>query len=606
LDCRRVASALKNIFINNTLFTFRHHNQNDESTDEPLDVEAARAKVGVTAPLERSKGMDQQGQQVVAREDAGASGFEHAGRAVYRRIRAIAALPILFGLSTAAIVLPLPDRYEASAVIQIDPRQKSAAEAASDGLESNAEQHTIESEIETLRSAHIVNRVVDELGLGADPEFAIRWPKAQINKLLRLPSPTRAAEVSDRLVVSRIRNTLLLDVRFSANDPAKAARIANTIVDAYLKDQADDKWRPATSTAPATVGGPSTEASGAGARLTASERVFETLVAQYGQSLQVPSARIVKIAEPPRAAAAPQRKSLIALAAASGLIIATAMALLLELSAPGSADTHNVQKAFACPYMTSVPATFSDDAGQLPTTRAARLVLAEPTGQYAEAIRNAGHELDRCRGGAPALVVLVVSALPGEGSELFASNLAHHLAVGGGSPLLVDADLRMKGLTRQLVGHSGRGLLDQIASHQPVEEAILRDGVTGLHFLPASGPAPIPLSVPSALRSPALADAIAMLRGHFATIILSAPPLLPVSDARVLAELADQIVFVTAWHKTPRPLARKALTSLGANQRKVVGAVLTDVADEAGVSIMSFAEIFNEIRRSAWFADRAA
>jgi succinoglycan biosynthesis transport protein ExoP len=561
----------------------------------------------VTTPLERSESMDQQGQQFDAHEGGGALCFEHAGRAVYRRIKAIAALPILFGLSTAGIVLSLPDRYEASAVIQIDPRQKSAAEAASYSQESNAEQHTLEGEIETLRSARIVDRVVGELGLGADPEFAVGWLKAQINKLLRLQASPQAAAVSDKLVVSRIRNTLLLDVRFSSNDPAKAARIANAVAAAYLKDQTEDKWRSATNAfAPAAVGGMRTDAAGASGKLTASERVFETLVAQYGQSLQLPGARIVKNAEPPRAPAAPWRKSLVAMAAASGLIIATALALLLELSAPGGADTHNVQKAFACPHMTSVPATFSDDAGQQPVTRAARLVLAEPSGQYAEAIRNADHELDRCRGGAPALVVLVVSALPGEGAELFASNLAHHLAMSGGSPLLVDADLRMKALTRQLAGQSLRGLLDQIASHQPVDEAILRDGVTGLHFLPASGPAPIPLSVPSALRSPALAHAIATLREHFETIILSAPPLLPVSDARVLADLSDQIVFVTAWHKTPRQIARKALTSLGANQRKVVGAVLTDVSDEADVSIMSFADIFNEIRRVSWFADRAA
>ena len=164
----------------------------------------------------------------------------------------------------------------------------------------------------------------------------------------------------------------------------------------------------------------------------------------------------------------------------------------------------------------------------------------------------------------------------------------------------------MKALTRQLAGQSVRGLLDQIASHQPVEEAILRDGTTGLHFLPASGMAPIPLSVPSALRAAAFANAIAGLRERFATIILSAPPMLPVGDARVLADLADQIVFVTAWHKTPRQLAKQALTSLGVNQRKVVGAVLTDVADETDVSIMSFADIFDEICRAASFAARAA
>ena len=564
---------------------------------------------GVTAPLERSGSMDQQGLELDENEGGEASRFEHARRAVYRRIKAIAALPILFGLCTAGIVLSLSDRYDASAVIQIDPRQKSAAEAASDNQGPQTDQHTIESEIAMLRSAPIVRRVIDELGLGTDAEFGARWPATQINKVLRFQSPPQTdtqAAVSGRIAVSRIRNTLLLSVSFSSSDPVKAARIANAIADAYLKDQVEAKWRSAaTALAPGSTGGLSTDASGAGGKVIASERVFETLVAQYGQSLQLPGARIVEKAEPPRVAAAPKRKSLVAMAAATGLIIAIALALLLEMSAPVGAKTHNVQQTLLCPHMTSIPAMFADAATQ-PPTRAARLVLAEPGGQYAEAIRNACAELQSRSGGVPSRVVLVVSALPGEGAELFASNLAHHLAVAGGSPLLVDADLRMKALTRQLAGQSVRGLLDQIASHQPVEDAILRDGTTGLHFLPASGLAPIPLSVPSALRSSAFANAVAGLRERFATIVLSAPPMLPVGDARVLADLADQIVFVTAWHKTPRQLAKQALTSLGANQRKVVGAVLTDVADEADVVIMSFADIFDEIRRAASFTVRAA
>jgi len=103
-----------------------------------------------------------------------------------------------------------------------------------------------------------------------------------------------------------------------------------------------------------------------------------------------------------------------------------------------------------------------------------------------------------------------------------------------------------------------------------------------------------------------MADAMITLKERFETIVLSAPPLLPVTDGRVLADLADQIVFVTAWHKTPRQLARTALTSLGANQRKVAGAVLTDVADASEETIMSFADIFAEIRRATSFSQRAA
>ena len=162
------------------------------------------------------------------------------------------------------------------------------------------------------------------------------------------------------------------------------------------------------------------------------------------------------------------------------------------------------------------PAMSADPAAPAPTWPLRR-IFTEPAGLYAEAIRNACQALERHRKGAPSRLVLVVSALPGEGAELFASNLAHYYAISGSPSLLVDADLRMKSLTRQLAGASRCGLLDQIASQSPIEEAILRDGMTGLYFLPASGPAPIPLSVPSALRSPAMADAIVTLKERFAT-----------------------------------------------------------------------------------------
>ena len=386
------------------------------------------------APLQRSGSMDQQGLELDEHEGGGASGFEHARRAVYKRIKAIAALPILFGLCTAGIVLSLPDRYDASAVIQIDPRQKSAAEAASDKEGPKSDQHTIESEIARLRSAPMIHRVSDELGLGNDTEFVASWPRSLVSKVLRFRSPARTDTqdaVAGRLAVSRIRNTLLLSVRFSSNDPAKAARIANAIADAYLEDQIEAKWRSAAaSLTPASTGGLSTDASGIEGKVTASERVFESLVAKYGQSLQLPGARIVEKAEPPRVAAAPKRKALVAMAAAAGLVIAIALALLLEMSAPGGAKTHNVQQTLLCPHMTSIPAMFEGAAAH-PPTRAARLVLAEPAGQYAEAIRNASIELQSQCSGEPSRVVLVVSALSGEGAELFASNLAHHLAVAG-------------------------------------------------------------------------------------------------------------------------------------------------------------------------------
>jgi Mrp family chromosome partitioning ATPase/capsular polysaccharide biosynthesis protein len=554
--------------------------------------------------------MDHQSQQRDEHDSGEGLSFAHARRAVYKRLKAVAALPIAAALLTTAVVLVLPNRYDASVVVQIDPRQKSANAAAAETAEPVAVQRTIESEIDALQSAPIIDRVIDELGLAGDPEIKPSLPAFLRGLMQRSPGErdTEAA-VRDRLWVSRLRNTLLVTVRFSSRDAGKSARIANAIAGAYLRAEAQAKLA-ADGAAPVGDDHHSAGADTANAddMATASERVFQSLVAQYAPNLQVPGARVVTRAEPPRAPAAPKRKQLVAISFAAGLVVAIALALLLELKAPASAKSRNVEQALACPHMTSVPVIAGQDDAEAPA-RAARLVLAKPACDYAEAVRNACNELQRRRTAAPSRLVLVVSALPGEGAELFASNMAHHLAITGASPLLVDADLRMKALTRQLAGHCGHGLLDQIASHRPVEDAILRDGVTGLHFLPAAGPAPTPLAIASALRSAAFTEAIQSLKQRFATIIVAAPPLLPVSDARVIADLADQIVFVTAWQKTPRALAQKALTSLGANQRKVTGAVLTDVSEGADAEMMSFADIFQEIRRATaavTYDDRAA
>ena len=75
-----------------------------------------------------------------------------------------------------------------------------------------------------------------------------------------------------------------------------------------------------------------------------------------------------------------------------------------------------------------------------------------------------------------------------------------------------------------------------------------------------------------------MALALNELKGQFDTIVMSVPPLMPVIDGRILADYADQIVFVVAWQKTPKQLAKTAIKTLGINDRKLAGIVLNDVA----------------------------
>ena len=539
------------------------------------------------------------GQQTAAGVKRGKRfGFASLRPAVVKRAKAVVAVPIVAALAASAIVVLIPDHYTASVVIQTEPHQKPATETdpatSSETLASEADRQEIEKQIEFLRSAPVIDRVVSELQLAKDPEFKTRPLLARVASLLQSPAPeaeTRDA-VANGLSVSRVRSTLLLSVQFKSRDAEKSARIANAIAGEYLAQKH-------------AVAATDSAIKHSSAMPTASERVFASLIDQYGLSRAMSGAHIVVAAEPSRRPAGPKRIRIIAIVGVSALVFALALALLLEREA--LLRTRKVEEMLACPHMTSVPVMASNDDARTPA-RGARMIIAEPQCPYAEAVRNACRELAQRADGDAARVILVTSALAGEGSELFASNIAHYIAVDGHESLLIDCDFRTKGLTRQLTPRNTGGLLDQIASKQPIENVILRDSLTGVHFLPASGPAPIPLTVTAALRSAGFSEAIAGLKARFSTIVLAAPPLLPMTDARVLAELADQIVFLTAWHRTPRALAKNALALLEGNQRKVVGAVLTDISEDRDAGVMSLAAIFDEIRRAARMpiADRAA
>lgn len=535
--------------------------------------------------------MDQQHRQI-ERQDGDESIAALMRVAIYKRAKAVAAFPIVVALCAAAVAMTLPVRYDATAVIQIDPRQKSKP-ATPETAGHELKQETIDAEVSAVTSTPVLRTAIDALHLDNDPEFTPRGPSSWLSRTLG-SSPTQDIEaaLASRLSVSRMRNTLLVGIRMSSSDPAKSARIANAVAASYLKEWSATKS--SAETAATMLGQRLKDDLDGDGIVSQSERVFASFLAQYAQNSEVPGPSIVTAAVPPREATAARPARTAAIAFAVAILAAAGLALLLEIRT--STRASRVRSAFACPRMTALPMIEARDAT---SSRACRFVLAEPEGAYAEAVRETCRELEKRRSGSPSRLTLVVSALPGEGAECLASNIAHQYAIAGHTPLLIDADFRAAALTQQLAGNSASGFLDRMAGRKPVANAILRDCATGLHFLPACGPSPIPIPVRDILRSKAFADAIAALRKDFVTIVMAAPPLLKADDARILADLADDIVFVTAWQKTPKRVARQALSKIAGCQAKIVGAALTDIAAREDTAIMSLYEVLAEMKAVA-------
>lgn len=327
-----------------------------------------------------------------------------------------------------------------------------------------------------------------------------------------------------------------------------------------------------------------------------SRQIYEVLLSRYkqnaaNQSLQLPDARIVEFADTPTSPAAPKRKQIVALAALGGLALGLALILALEFAAPGIGRPEEAENLLALEHISSLPRLerASDEAGD--PLRATRLMIAAPTSGFAEAIRALRREVDVRQVEPGPRIILIAASLPGEGASVVASNLAHYYAQTGDRVVLIDADLRRANLTRQLAPRRSAGLAEALNGTIPAEHAVLRDQLTNLHFLPANGGGPAPARQAELLATAAMPTVLGRLKSQFDTIIIDAPPLLPVIDTRIIADYADQIVFVMAWRRTPKQLARKAMKLLSVNEDRITGVVVnkvdTDVlADDSGIELI--------------------
>jgi capsular exopolysaccharide synthesis family protein len=173
-----------------------------------------------------------------------------------------------------------------------------------------------------------------------------------------------------------------------------------------------------------------------------------------------------------------------------------------------------------------------------------------------------------------AQVIALTSALPGEGKTMTSCCLAHVLAEGGARTLLIDCDMRRRGISRQFnVGPDHPGLIE------------ILDGTAALeidHLIQDRMLCVIPLGANSAdserlLTGPLFAQLLDRMRGKFDRIILDLPPILPIAATRTLATRADAVVMVAKWRETSSFAIRTARSRLPKNLVNVVGVALNQV-----------------------------
>ncbi len=213
--------------------------------------------------------------------------------------------------------------------------------------------------------------------------------------------------------------------------------------------------------------------------------------------------------------------------------------------------------------------------------KASLITLSDQKSAAAEAFRTLRTNIIFANIDQPLKTLLVTSAAPLDGKSLTLANLAVVMAQGGRSTILVDCDLRRPSL-HEIFGVPGQpGLTDMVLNNNDTPPLVATD-VEGLQLLPAGTSNVNPADL---LTSPRMEAVIASLKSRADFVLFDAPPIVAVSDAALLASNLDGALLVVNAGHTRREHAQRAKELLEKIHVRVLGAVLTNAANEGGLSV---------------------
>lgn len=346
----------------------------------------------------------------------------------------------------------------------------------------------------------------------------------------RLGLSSSTQELASRVQASTDLDTVIINIAVTDSSPVQAAAIAQAVADS-LVEAIDNLEQP-------TTGGSSP------VKLS-----------------------IVRPAEAPTSPSAPNTKLNLALGLVIGLILGAIVAILrtlLDYRIRSEADLRRVTDA---PLLGGI--TFDQDATKNP-------LLTQVHGQSprAESFRQLRTNLQFANVSGNAKTLLITSSLPGEGKSTTAANLAISLAQAGQTVCLIDADLRRPMVDDYLGLERNAGLTTALVGSADINELLQPWGEDNLYVLTSGMIPPNPSEL---LGSNEMKSLIKRLEEVFDSVVIDAPPLLPVTDAAVLSQHVSGVAVVVGTQKVKLQELERALRSLEMVEATLIGVVLNRI-----------------------------
>lgn len=458
----------------------------------------------------------------VGRGTGDASSLEGALSVLRERWRIVAGAAVLVVAVVLALSLTATKQYEATATLLVQPSQATSLvnQSVNQNLDAARDQATA---LLLVTSGAVADRV-----------------KEQLN------SPLSASELAGQVSAASEPDANLITV--SATDPvaAQAARVANAFAQqfstfrlararAQLEASADD-LRAQLSNTPTER---QDERRAIGSTL---QEVLKLRAVTTG------GVEVVNRADVPTTASSPTPKRDVAFGLILGLLLGVGLAFVIDLLDRRVKTVEAFEELYGFGALASMP-----ERSSTPATQRERQAAMEPF----RIMRNGLALLGGARG---VRVLMVTSAVPGEGKSTVAAGIARAIALSGERVTLVEADMRRPTFHHQFdLGEDPQGLTTAIVGGVPATTLTqtVMPGLDNLTVLPCG---PVPPNAAELLGSARFAAVVEELLEAADFVVLDAPPLLPVADSQVLLDSSsiDAGVLVCRAFHTKREDAQRA------------------------------------------------
>lgn len=256
-----------------------------------------------------------------------------------------------------------------------------------------------------------------------------------------------------------------------------------------------------------------------------------------------------------------------------GLVMGTGVGLglvfLLAFLDDKVKSAFDIESTLGIPLVGIVPHIFSIDSQEK-----ARVAADEHDKHAVEAFRSIHSTLKLNEESRNAKVILSTSTIPSEGKTFISTNLGITFAAHGERTIVVDADLRMPNVAKELNIDSKHGVIQLISEKADPDAYIYKDFLPNLDLLPAGGNTKKPTQI---LGSEEFANLIHELRLRYDRIIIDTPPIATVSDAMNILPLVDGVLMVIRFNMVKRKTASVNIRRLRESNVPIFGAVLNNL-----------------------------